>query len=677
MFSLILIVLLQVPNTCDGRNTINRTPCISSCGNIRNISHPFRLKSDPKQCGYDNSFELSCENNLTILPLNSVKYQVQAIDYFNQTIRLKDPNVNKDNCSSIPLHSWADHYSNNFVRYGETISLLFLKCTNSVNDPLYVDASACIDSIARDSGGGGGGRGGYWYVKVGLTYASELVDLCRIELITLTSWPQLKDLQNISYLNVHDSMAYGFEVGWGLTSDFYCINVGAQCLHRPGGTLLNFVADVFGFVDALLFRILTPATIVPRFDAYIRQEPVYRITSQGKPLPPAALLCSYNNETQIRPSCSSTSDDIPICSPVLSCHSSRCRPVLYRIVLFICGAPCTFAFLMYIWHRRHLSMYDNVEEFLQSQANFMPLRYSYSDIRKITNGFKDKLGEGGFGSVYKGKLRSGRLAAIKMLDKSKSNGNDFISEVGTIGKVHHVNVVHLLGFSVERSHRALVYEFMANGSLDKFVFSQEHEQMLSIEKMHEISLGIARGIEYLHRGCDMQILHFDIKPHNILLDENFIPKISDFGLAKLYPTNNNTVPLTAARGTIGYMAPELIYKNIGSVSYKADVYSFGMLLMEMAGRRKNLNAFAEHLSQIYFPSWAYDQYNEGNDLQLGDATEQEKSITKKMIMVALWCIQLKPIDRPAMNKVIEMLESEVNDIEMPPKPALSLLDHAE
>lgn len=170
----------------------------------------------------------------------------------------------------------------------------------------------------------------------------------------------------------------------------------------------------------------------------------------------------------------------------------------------------------------------------------------------------------------------------------------------------------------------------------------------------------------------MQILHFDIKPHNILLDENFIPKISDFGLAKLYPTNNNTVPLTAARGTIGYMAPELIYKNIGSVSYKADVYSFGMLLMEMAGRRKNLNAFAEHLSQIYFPSWAYDQYNEGNDLQLGDATEQEKSITKKMIMVALWCIQLKPIDRPAMNKVIEMLESEVNDIEMPPKPALSL-----
>lgn len=118
--------------------------------------------------------------------------------------------------------------------------------------------------------------------------------------------------------------------------------------------------------------------------------------------------------------------------------------------------------------------------------------------------------------------------------------------------------------------------------------------------MYEISLGVARGIEYLHRGCDMQILHFDIKPHNVLLDENFTPKVSDFGLAKLYPTNNNTVMLTAARGTIGYIAPELFYKNIGSVSYKADVYSFGMLLMEMVGKRQSTNPVTESNSENYF-----------------------------------------------------------------------------
>uniref|UniRef100_A0A6N2K7C8 Protein kinase domain-containing protein n=1 Tax=Salix viminalis TaxID=40686 RepID=A0A6N2K7C8_SALVM len=236
-----------------------------------------------------------------------------------------------------------------------------------------------------------------------------------------------------------------------------------------------------------------------------------------------------------------------------------------------------------------------------------------------------------------------------------------ITTIATIGRIHHVNVVQLLGFTVEGSKRALIYEFMSNGSLEKYIFSKQGSIPLSNDKLYEISLGVARGIEYLHQGCDMQILHFDIKPHNILLDEKFVPKISDFGLAKLYPTNNNTVPLTAARGTIGYMAPELFYKNIGGVSYKADVYSYRMLLMEMVGRRKNLNASVNHSSQIYFPSWVYDQVSEGNDIE--DATEHEKKTMKKMIIVALWCIQLKPGDRPLMHKVVKMLESDAESLQ--------------
>ena len=228
-------------------------------------------------------------------------------------------------------------------------------------------------------------------------------------------------------------------------------------------------------------------------------------------------------------------------------------------------------------------MYDTIEEFLQSNDNLIPVRYSYSEIKKLTNEFKEKLGEGGFDSDYKGKLRSGRLAAIKILSNPKANGQDFINEVDTIGRIHHVNVVQLVGFSVEGSKRCLVYDYMPNGSLDKYIFSKQGSITLSKEKMFDISLGIARGIEYLHQGCDMQILHFDIKPHNILLDEKFVPKISDFGLAKLYPINNSIVPLTAARETMGYIAPELFYKNIGGVSYKADVYSFGILLMGMIG----------------------------------------------------------------------------------------------
>ena len=153
-----------------------------------------------------------------------------------------------------------------------------------------------------------------------------------------------------------------------------------------------------------------------------------------------------------------------------------------------------------------------------------------------------------------------------------------------------MNVVQLIGFCAKGPKRALIYEFMPNGSLKKYICSLEGRISLSIEKIYEISLGVARRIEYLHRGCDMQILHFDIKPYNIHLDENFTPKFVYYGLA---------------RGSLGYMALELFYKKIGGVSYKADVYSFGMLLLEMASKIKNFNALADHSSQIYFPTWVY------------------------------------------------------------------------
>ncbi|KAK3004176.1 hypothetical protein RJ639_019655 [Escallonia herrerae] len=209
---------------------------------------------------------------------------------------------------------------------------------------------------------------------------------------------------------------------------------------------------------------------------------------------------------------------------------------------------------------------------------------------------------------------------------------------------------------------------MPNASLDKFIFSGgEKKTPFSWDTIYDIALGVARGIEYLHSGCDMQILHFDIKPHNILLDENFTPKVSDFGLAKLYSTDDSIVSLTAARGTLGYTALELFYKSIGGASYKADVYSFGMLLMEMVGRRKNVNSCADHSSQIYFPSWIYDRIQQGKDMELGNVTEDVAKFAKKMTLVALWCIQMKPVDRPSMSKVLEMLEGEVGLLQIPPK----------
>ncbi|KAG6391570.1 hypothetical protein SASPL_149326 [Salvia splendens] len=198
--------------------------------------------------------------------------------------------------------------------------------------------------------------------------------------------------------------------------------------------------------------------------------------------------------------------------------------------------------------------------------------YYYGSVESATNyfvlvGYYLVIpGQGGFGSVYKGKLRSGHLVAVKLLGKSAANGQDFINEIATIGRIHHVNIVQLVGYCAERSKRALIFDFMPNGSLDKYVFNREKASSLDWDMKFKIVVKVARGIEYLHHGCDMQILHFDIKPHNILLDDKFVPKISDFGLAKLCTANKEAVTLTAARGTIGYVAPELINRSIGLVS---------------------------------------------------------------------------------------------------------------
>ncbi|KAL6321617.1 hypothetical protein AAG906_025449 [Vitis piasezkii] len=349
--------------------------------------------------------------------------------------------------------------------------------------------------------------------------------------------------------------------------------------------------------------------------------------------------------------------------------------ILQKIVMINIGVRIVlgmfmFAYLIYKFRRRHLSLDDNIEEFLQNHKSLQLIKYSYYDIKKMTNSFKDKLGQGGFGSVYKGKLKSGRVVAVKVLVMSKADGQDFINEVATIGRIHHINVVKLVGFCIEGSKWALIYDFMPNGSLDKFIFPKhENNTPLSWERLYKIALGVGRGIEYLHQGCDMKILHFDIKPHNILLDEDFTPKVSDFGLAKLYSTDESIVSLTKARGTMGYIAPELFYKNIGCISNKADVYSFGMLLMEMVGKRKNLNALADHSSQIYFPSWIYDKFYQGRTLKW-EMPQIMKNICKKMVIVALWCIQMKPTDRPSMSKALKMLEGEIELLQMPPKPAL-------
>ncbi|XP_060185192.1 rust resistance kinase Lr10-like isoform X2 [Lycium barbarum] len=317
--------------------------------------------------------------------------------------------------------------------------------------------------------------------------------------------------------------------------------------------------------------------------------------------------------------------------------------------------------------------YRNVKAFLKNHGSLAQRRYSYSEIKKMTKCLNNKLGEGGYGCVYKGKLNNGSLVAVKVLKESKGGGEEFINEVASISRTSHINIVSLVGFCFEGKNRALLYDFMPNGSLEKFIYDAKSgtNRQLEWHKLYDISLGIARGLEYLHRGCNTRILHFDIKPHNILLDADFCPKISDFGLAKLCNKKESIVSLLGARGTIGYIAPEIVYNNIGGVSHKSDVYSYGMMVLEMVGGRKNVDVVVDHTSEIYFPHWIYKQIEQKEELALtGIAKEDDKKLAEKMILVSLWCIQTDPASRPSISMVVEMLQGELKSLQMPPKPFL-------
>eukprot|EP01018_Ginkgo_biloba_P021707 Gb_02678 [translate_table: standard] len=311
---------------------------------------------------------------------------------------------------------------------------------------------------------------------------------------------------------------------------------------------------------------------------------------------------------------------------------------------------------------------NQVETFLEEYNDQMPTRYSYSQLKRITNNFAHKLGKGGFGVVYKGNLSNGSQVAVKLLDESKQSEKQFMNEVGTIGRTHHVNLVRLLGFCAEGLRRALLYEFMVNGSLEKFIFdSKDRIQTLDYKCLHDIALGASRGIAYLHQDCDNRIIHFDIKPHNILLDANFTPKVSDFGLAKLCSRGRDHITMTAARGTPGYVAPEVWSRNFGPVSDKADVYGFGMLLLEMVGGRKNIDLNASSSTRFCFPEWAFRQLERGELWKSMELAEDDREIARQMTIVGLWCIQTDSSNRPPMSKVVKMLEGNI-ELTIPPSP---------
>ncbi|CAN0843455.1 Rust resistance kinase Lr10 [Linum grandiflorum] len=241
-----------------------------------------------------------------------------------------------------------------------------------------------------------------------------------------------------------------------------------------------------------------------------------------------------------------------------------------------------------------------------------------------------------------------------------------------MARIHHFNVVRLIGFCADGFRRALVYEYLQNDTLQKYISS--YSPKLDWKKLQDIALGITKWIEYLHQGCENRILHFDIKPHNILLDHEFNPKVLDFGLSKLCAKDQSAISMTTARGTISYIAPEVFSQNFGSVIYKAGVYNFGMLLLEMVGERKNVDETTVDGDQIYFLEWIYNLFDESGEDMRVEIEVQEKEgeeDEEKDKKIGLWFIQWKVSDRPTMKLVVQMLEGEGDSLTLPPNPVAS------
>ncbi|CAL9100840.1 unnamed protein product [Musa acuminata var. zebrina] len=301
-----------------------------------------------------------------------------------------------------------------------------------------------------------------------------------------------------------------------------------------------------------------------------------------------------------------------------------------------------------------------------------PLNFHYKDLKAATNNFseKNKLGEGGFGDVYKGTLKNGKTVAVKRLAIAQTSRAkaDFKSEVKLISNVHHRNLVRLLGCSSKGQDLLLVYEYMANSSLNKFIFG-DRQGFLNWKQRFNIIVGMARGLAYLHQEFHVCIIHRDIKSSNILLDDDFQPRIADFGLARLLPEDKSHLS-TKFAGTLGYTAPE--YAIHGQLSEKVDTYSFGVVVLEIISGRKSNDAKLEPITQ-YLLEWSWKLYESGNSINLVDKRLDPLEYTpeemKRIIKIALLCTQSTVSARPTMSEVVVLLLSEGDqDMLRPTRP---------
>ncbi|KAL2483999.1 Cysteine-rich receptor-like protein kinase 29 [Forsythia ovata] len=348
--------------------------------------------------------------------------------------------------------------------------------------------------------------------------------------------------------------------------------------------------------------------------------------------------------------------------------------VIVPIVICLILALCIGIFVK-IKKTRKSKTEENIESDIEI-STVESLQYNFSKVRDATDNFSDanKLGQGGFGFVYKGTLSNGNEVAVKRLSRNSGQGDtEFKNEVLLVAKLQHRNLVRLLGFSMEGSERLLVYEFVCNGSLDRFIFDPIKRAHLDWEKCYKIIEGVARGLLYLHEDSRLRIIHRDLKASNVLLDGEMNSKISDFGLARLFVPDETQGNTNRVVGTHGYMAPEYVIH--GQFSVKSDVFSFGVLVLEIISGQKTYNfrngESMDDLLSCVWKNWHRETVADIIDPALRTSSRSLRDIMR-CIHIGLLCVQENADDRPTMASVVLMLSSFSLTLPVPSQPAFFL-----
>ncbi|XP_070673505.1 G-type lectin S-receptor-like serine/threonine-protein kinase At1g61370 isoform X1 [Malus domestica] len=573
------------------------------CGPFRNLTYPFTGGSRPSYCG-PPEFHLSCVDDSPELTIASLSYRVLKLNPVHQNLTLARSDLWNSTCTDKLANSTLESV---FFSYDEDDDMdvtIFYGCNSTLITPKPKNWFLCDLNLTFDDA----------YYVIGPVPVDPIMSGFKCSVgITV---PILKTTAAVLVANrslFGEAIMTGFNVNYTNPYEKQC----AKCLNVNG--LCGFDSDKNRPVCICGNRVCNPA-------------------GKGKPIKLIASLA-------------------------VVCFIG----VLGAIVFGFCRMRAKQKGHIKLT-RKHIKITrDTLQEYIGGKHDLSELMiYDFDSILVATDNFsiENKLGQGGFGPVYWGKLAEGKEIAVKKLSSTSGQGVvEFKNEMLLISNLQHKNLVRIMGCCVKEDEKLLIYEFMANKSLDTFLFDSTRRAMLDWGTRFNIIQGVARGLVYLHHDSYLKVIHRDLKVSNILLDEKMNPKISDFGLARSVEGTQNLENTHRVAGTRGYMSPE--YAMGGIFSQKSDVYSFGVLVLEIISSKKN-TAFYIYDRQLGLLAYAWQLWKEGRELELVDEMLEAESYSASEVMkcvhIGLLCVQDNAMDRPSMPDVVFMLNGSTTVI---------------